>query len=233
MAFRKICCTIALISIAGFLYGQETKSIHLGFSLNPKILLGAYERSEYIESKNPLNISARLDLYFDLTSRIQLKSGLSYSFIKLNHKDFNLLFRCDLGFNGGEYFNSWYQDDFTAHDIGIPLELKIKFSENKNHLYLKGGTGINFKLEDKKHTEIFACGEEEGMVVGNSNIIIRKFAVALNAGVGYEFSLGKKSKVIIEPNLSFYLSKFYAGNEPILRSNLNVLQFGTMIGLVF
>ncbi len=222
---RKTILLFVFVSISSIVFSQE-KAIHFGASFNAKITHQIFEDSRFGESNDAFSITASGNVYFDLNSKFQLITGLSYSQYQINQIDYSPILACDLTSTFSvDPFNSYFKENYNTGYLGIPLEVRWKIVGEANHLFLQFGFEGLIKVALNESLSLVECnGANE--VVAEDNFLkeLNNFLLLSKLGIGYEFQLSKKMKLFFEPNVEYSLTKFFkkgSGNSNFFNIGLN------------
>lgn len=182
-------------------YLQDAPSAYLN-SFQESSLLQTYADNQ-MESKHKVPIRIGLSLQYQLTDRLALLSGISYSYLESE-------------FVSPLYANKDYTQKLTY--LGVPLGVSWKlWSSGGFGVYLTGGTLIE-KCVDSKVSQ----GEAKA----------RPWQLSLNASAGAEYHFTPQLGVYLEPSLGYYFDdgsslEHYYKEHPLAPS----LQFGLRLHL--
>ena len=226
-----------LFLISNAIYGQEEKTIHFGIHINPKYTIQIFDEPDLAEGKSSFNFSFGLDYYYYITSRLQLKTGLSYFYLRSDQLDFFPVFGCDLDLPAGDFLpkKSFIEDRLNLHYIGLPLSLKMKLNDEENHVYLRGGLEIFFRIANTNESLLFECGVHSANLTTDLTSTPRSVYLNSNLGIGYEFGMTKKVKLYFEPNIEYSLNRLIEDTGFLSSENNNRrhLQIGLITGIRF
>ena len=217
------------------LFGQEQTEdlFHFGISVNPKLTIPYVDNPELIESINTINYSLSADLFYKVSDRFELKSGLNFSPVRLSQKDFSLTFGCDIDSQANvDIRNSFTKENNVLLYLGIPLEGRLKFS---NNIYWKvGGEFLNL-VYDRSVITLVECGMNEREINGNVLKEFNKTIFKLRTGLGVETNFKKDKKMYFEPQLEYSLNGFLDQSQPSIGQDNQVktLDIGLIVGLKF
>lgn len=215
----------------------QEKAIHIGISSFNYLSNPILESEELTSSEKSISFNLRLDAYFDLNSKMQINSGIVFQQSKITQLDYTPTLGCD--FNGNpsdiDIQNSWVEDRGKIFYLGIPIEVKRKFTEKKNHIYGIVGITPLLKINSNVKTTLYECMmstvELESSIWHNPNT----FLIFTDIGFGYELEIFKKRKLFIEPRLSYSATKVFeeAGISTDLTVNTRLFNLGLRAGLKF
>ena len=164
-----------------------------------------------------------------------MNTGINYEKNQVDQVDFSPIFPNDILKNIGSspVYNSWFQDDFSIHYIGLPLELKYKLLGEVKHMYLVGGVNPLFKIFQNRESYVYPCGENP-ILIDNSNIGNEPafFVMLVRAGIGFETHLAD-TKIFLEPRISYSTNGILKkrGIVSDLTNNSKLLKFGLRLGV--
>lgn len=215
---------------------QNERIIHFGVNIVPKQTKQYFEKPELGIGKTLFGLSLGFDVYYDISSNIELKSGLNLSFNQIDQIDYSFIFGCDISTDGGvDRFNSWARDEYKIYYLGIPIEGKYKLIGKENHLYTKIGVETLFKVNDETRSYIVECRMEEREIMLNPSNPLRDVIFKGKFGIGYEFRIGTINKLYIEPQIEYSINSIFkeVGIVTDLTNNVRILDLGIMVGTRF
>ena len=228
-----------LFVICTFSYGllpaqQANRTVHFGISVSPLYTTQQLSRNNLGESKGKVNFSGGVQVFYDLSARWQLVSGIEYSYIQVERTNYSLLFPEDVDSNGIALpKNSWITDNYRSHYIEIPLRFRFKIIPDEDHLYITTGGKVGFRLSYSYEGELVESGGPPRPTPVTLVAEPATVQASCMVGLGYEFALSEKLKMYFQPfaELSFseYLSK---GDVPAtLFINSRLIHFGLTVGV--
>jgi len=234
----KIIITSILITVlACTLIGQEEKNFQFGISSYLNRTVQIFEDSNLGISDNSNNFAISGDVFYAISSKVELKSGLSINQVRINLVDYSLLFGCDLDPISGvsNESRSYTKQDYRTYYLGIPLESKIKMIGEENHVYIRLGMEFLFKLGSSKEILLSECGGEEREVSGSATHNLRNVIYNLTSGIGIEAKILKDKKMYIEPQVNYSATSLFeeAGIVSDLTNNVRIIQYGILLGIKF
>lgn len=236
MKDKLIIIVIAILVSINIGKSQNEKVIHFGVNIVPKQTKQYFEKPELGIGKTLFGLSIGIDVYYDLSSKIELKSGLNLSFNQIDQIDYSFIFGCDISIDGGvDRFNSWVRDDYKMYYLGIPIEGKYKLIGKENHLYTKIGVETLFKIKDETTSYLVECRMEEREIMSNPSNPLRDLIFKGKFGVGYEFRIGTINKIYIEPQIEYSITSIFkeVGIVGDLTNNVRILDIGIILGTRF
>ncbi len=120
---------------------DNPKSIHLGFSFTPQINMSTFEASDLVDKKPSFCFVTSGDLYFDISPRLQFKTGLGLEYLTMRHRDYSPDYPDSIPFH--DPYSDYFDFNSNYLFIGIPAELKINLSGSPNHFFFT--SGVNFR----------------------------------------------------------------------------------------
>ena len=212
MMKRLILLTILLISTST-IFSQD-KSIQFGLSFNPKITNQFFGDSFYENggSQDRFAYSLIGNLYFNLSDKFQLISGISYSQYQINLVDYSFIFLCDIDPTlGADVQNSYLEYNYHTNYIGIPIELQWKISNDKNSLFLQFGLEGLFKMKVKNDIVLYECGKKSGTpsLFWPMYYPVNNFLLLSKFGIGYEFNIKQNISLFFMPNVEYTLMNYF------------------------
>ncbi len=222
---------LVLILISSFGFSQE-KTIHFGLSFNARITHQNFDDSDKNRSDDEFSYAITGNIYFDLSSKFQLISGLSFSHYKINQLDDFPVFLCDIDPSQGYIpFNSYFKENYKTNYLGIPLEGRWIMGNKANPFFLQFGFEGLFKIAlNEKYTLVECNGASEieiDLPVDSKEV--NDFLLLAKLGVGYEFPINEKMKLFFEPNIEYSLTSFFKYGIGIG----NFFNFGLNTGIRF
>ncbi len=210
---------------------DPVRKVHFGVTVNPQINLSSFGSGESVEKANSISYVASADVYFDLSSRLQLRTGLGVRSVTLNHRDRSA--RWPSQGQNGEYVPDGSYIGYNTNNFfaGMPVNLKLKFNDKPNHIYIIGGLSGNFLIASGGEIVINESGHVWTQYFDDFLHEIHSFYATASVAVGYEMKLGKV-KFFLEPNLENSIKDFFK-NETPARANGKVLLAGIRTGAYF
>jgi hypothetical protein len=210
--------------------------VHYGVHVTPKIVNQLFVDDNLIDAMKSYELSMGVDAFYDLSARVQLRSGVNYTAISLREFDYSIAFPGDHDGNGRfDPYKSWYEDKRKGHYIGLPVEVRMKLAGDVNHLYGKVGIETMFRIASSSKSVLVEGGTNE---VEIPESLLNDFSAVLfkvNIGIGYEFSIGEGTKMYVEPLLEYGVNKTFVEAEfaSAFNNNSHLLNFGLMLGVNF
>ena len=96
------------------------------------------------------------------------------------------------------YYNETLEQVFGS--IEIPLHVRYQLNDNKVQFSLSGGLSGGILVNNKVFMK--ASGDKE--LLGSTENI-RKFNLSTDLGLGVEYPLGRKVKLMVEPGFRYFL----------------------------
>lgn len=231
---KRIITLSVLFSIVILSHAQDNiRKVHYGISIMPQWNISSFNDDPLNEDKNSIGFSGFGDIYFDQSSRLQIKTGFLIQVVSLRHKDFSGQWPVDPTSGDFEPFYRTYWEfhsDYTA--VGIPIEAKLKFSDRLHHFFISSGFAIKKVVASGGKIITTATGLPG--YVDNSNYLNSflfepsDFLVSVTFGSGFEMPIGK-GKLSISPGIEFSMNKFFKMNYSA-RQNGNLILLGLRIG---
>lgn len=126
--------------------------------------------------------------------------------------------------------NSFNHNDETIEQtfgtIEIPLHVRYLLNNNKVSFILSGGISSNFIIQNKVY---FKTGNEKEYMGSTEDI--RNFNVSTDWGLGIEYPLSSRIKIMVEPGFKYYLQSLSENEEIDFKPYLFTLSTG--IGIRF
>ena len=230
---RKPLLIIFFITLLYQARAQELGRVSFGTSFYAEQAVPLFDATNLTDQNNSFGFRIAIDFYYDLNDRIQFNSGLLYKDLGLNYIDYSPLFPCDSeGDGSADAFSSWFNNEFQIRYLGLPFQVKYKLLGDANHLYIKPGFSLLFKLNDDKVTTVHSCGSPSYEIDASVAFDIKSSALSFNLGIGSELGLSKQIKFIIEPEFEYGITKFF-NRAPDAISNSRFLSYGIRTGIRF
>lgn len=218
------------LTIASFAQ-EAVKRTHFGFSVTPSLSKPILDAEADTEAATEFSWSAGGDIYYDLTGKTQLKSGLFFSQTAVSYIDYSPHLPGDVV--NGEFFprNSYWDAGYTLWSFGIPLEIKLKLGQPTaaNHFFLLGGINFQYLINSTGGIDLISSEQMAAQISPEDfPFEATSFRTSLMAGLGYEFSVGS-GKGFISPVYEYGLSELYTV-EASAEANLRLSGFGVRLG---
>lgn len=239
---KKMIFVILKIFLLTNLNAQSKNNWSIGIHLNPFLSVPIFDDFDRGESEPILNHKFGLDLYLSLTENLEFKTGIKYRYLEFRQILDVIIppLSCPIDqtlVNVDETYAVRYDEEFAVHYIGIPIEMKYFFSADHENLYTKIGFEILALVKDEIWlSEIFASHD----CTPDHALELNRLIYNLNLGIGNEFSLSKKIKLVIEPNIGVTINKIFKNPNKSqdavtagINNNIRILDLGLMIGLKF
>lgn len=192
------------------LTGTETRS--------SVITSTAYEQSVREDYQrwftNSFPISLNIALSYDITDRLAVESGVTYTLLTLSRAV------------SSNITGDSYEDRYNIDFIGIPLSVRYNFDNwRRTDLYVRGGGMVEMITSTGALTPQFSANSRK--IAGRTPFL------SLSAGAGLQYNFNKVTGLYLEPGLSYHFDNdmIFAtpyGNTPMafdlhagLRVNLN------------
>lgn len=196
------------IAVSTIAFSQD-KTVHFGPSFNARITHQITNESDYESSENSFSYSVAGNIYYNIGSKFQLISGVSFSQYKLNKIDSESYSDCGFS-SSGELLKSYYREDYQIKYLGIPLEARWNFFGEENRLFLQFGLEGFLKLSSDPSSTLVMCNKEiEPSLQWDYFRTINNLLVLSKLGIGYEFRLNKKVNLFFEPKIEYSLTNFF------------------------
>lgn len=227
---RKIVLLIAFVMISSLVYSQD-KKIEFGASFNARITHQIFDEPENNKSDDQFSYAIIGSIYYYLSSKFQLISGLSFSHYKINQLDDFPRFACDFSSSLSYIpYNSYFKENYKTDYLGIPLEGRLGFGDKANRFFIQFGFEGLFKVALNETVTLVECGASEREVSWPTDFKeVNNFLLLVKLGVGYELQIGEKIKLFFEPNVEYSLSKFFKSSS----GNSTLINFGLNTGVKF
>lgn len=229
---KKLTLFLLLVLCALNLDAQDAvRKVHFGVTVNPQLNFTSFEKVPNVKKENSFCLGVSGDLFINLTGSTQIKTGIAFQYLTLNHRDGTAHWPHQ-GNNG-----EWKPDQsYIGYDTryifaGIPIYLKVKTQAKTNHVYVTGGVvpGVLISYDGNIVTNeaghITKYGTPEGLFYPAS------LFTTIGLGVGYEREMGKR-KIFVEPNFQYSAGLFFKDSTVSSRSNGHIGLVGIKMGLI-
>ena len=181
-----------------------------------------------------VQLSYGLGISFNLTDKLSTRLGLGLTNLSLETKNAtvnttnytNIDYSNSIS-NQTIYINSNYAETMNIAQkisyIEIPIEVKYKFIDNK--IGVKGILGFSFLYLNQNKINIVTDTGFSQTIGTTSNLV--KGTMSGNIGLGFDYKLNKKLKIIIEPIFSYQFKTFEYYND------IEHYSFGIRTGLQY
>ena len=234
---KNVILILTLILCSVFLAkSQDEKIVHLGFNVTPKITQQVFEDADLGVGETLFGFGGGLDIYYDVSNLLQLKTGLQYNYYQVSQIDYSPTFPDDNNGNGSvDIYSSWLEDIYKIHYLGVPVEGRLKVAGEENHIYAKAGIEALFKVADMRESYIVESQTVREKIQNNPLTELQNIVFKAKIGIGYEFKMADKMKLYVEPQLEYSLTGIYkeAGIIDDLTDNSRLLDVGLMMGVRF
>ena len=206
---------------------QDEKIVHFGFNISPSITKVLFENTDNIVSEQLFGYSFGINVFYDVSTIFEIKSGINYHVHNLNPIDYSPIAGCDIHpIEGTNLLSSWYEDQYRIHSIGIPIEARFKILGNENHFYAKTGFEPLFKIAESGKSVFVECNMNEYDLTNTTLGKLVPILYKVKFGLGFEFELTKKINLYIEPEISYAINKTFEART----NNNRILNFGLLMG---
>ncbi len=223
---RYIFAATLVFVITALSFGQEdVRKVHYGLSLAPQLNISQFGNSDFVENKSSIGWTASGDIYFDLSSKMQLKTGIGFQYLGLRHRDSSAQWPSDV--ENGEWVpgRSYVEYKSNYFLIGVPVEFKLLMNEKANHIFFIGGFQMQTVVDSDGEVIAMVSGQIEPAIQLNSFLFeYNQLMASISLGIGYERQAGK-GKIAIAPLLEYSLNDFFK-LESSARSNGNLVLLG-------
>jgi hypothetical protein len=216
--------------ISSVLLTAQKNTFSWGMMFTPKYSTALIGADAQAEADNRFGLDIQPLAGYQLGKRIEIVSGLLYSFQQLAVKDYSILFACDLRVDGFDYQNSWIENDIQLHYLGLPLQVKYHLTTGENRLFTRLGYNMLFVINESQTSTIFECNgknELNGEVAHKINQSISE----LEIGIGADIHSGLHSALTLEAVVEYPLTATYDGRN--ILNDIRMLNIGLRLGVVF
>lgn len=239
---KELICLIVTIVLLNNSYAQVNDPWSVGFNYTPFVLKPIFDNNAKGTGESLLNHKVGLDVYYFLNEKLELKSGIKYSYFEFRQELDVILPNsfCETvqtTSNTGEIYEVLYDDEYEVHFVGIPVELKYFFSDVHENLYTKMGFEILSLIKSELWlSEVFASHD----CTPFHEMELNKFVYNLSFGIGYETPFTEKINFLIEPNIGITMNKMFKNPKnsddqvtASINNNTRILDLGLLVGLKF
>lgn len=213
---------------------EASGNYKFGVSISPKVTKQIFDNSETGTGNTIFGIGFSLDYYYKLSEKVGLRTGVTYNFSQIDQIDYSFAFACDINVNditGFDLSNSWIEDQYKIHYIGIPLEAILKLIGEQNHLYTRFGIEGQLKIASSSNTFLVECRPNRREIDSNPVLELRKMIFQINLGIGFQLKLSTDKDLYIEPQISYTLNEIF--KEVLIANNSKRINLGIMMGVKF
>lgn len=194
---------ICFVLSTSLVMSQNESRFDLGLSGGILNTYSIFDSDLASRTESSVSYNFAIDLFYDLTDRLQIKTGLIYESYAYSVLDFTPLSPGDLMDGVIDVNRSFSRSDIETSSLLIPIELRYKLLGDVNHLYLSSGFSPIFLLVDNSIHSV-TLGNDE---LPTSIIEVNSIQINLRLGIGYECNLGPL-KLYTAINSFFGLSDF-------------------------
>lgn len=184
-------------------FSQSESTFDLGASVGVLNTFSTFNTDLASDSDALASFSFGVILFYDLSDRLQIKSGIPLEQYSFEIIDFSPLFPSDFIDGMSDVNRSFRSSNISTSFLIIPVEIRYKLIGGINHLYATGGVRPKFLLDDNSNHSITSGTDE----IESSLLGINSFILDLSFGLGYEFKLGAQ-KIYVEAKSFIGLNDF-------------------------
>ncbi len=214
-------------------YGQDRRTPDFAISITPQVSQQIIEDTRVVDSDRKFGFALRGDVSFKLSPSWQINTGLFYQLTEIAQKDYSVMMACDFHSSAPSLLDSWYEDEFSLHYLGIPLELKYWPSRNSSLPYLSIGLSPALNLSYNRMTISHNClgskvEDDEYLNTPNRLLFLASF------GIGYEFQLGSNMRFLLEPRVGYSMNRVFNElvQETFTTNDSKLLTWGIRFGIL-
>ena len=207
---------------------EENKKHSFGFHFKPNFTSQVFENKERGEGSNLFGMSFGLDYFYKVSSQISIKAGVAYNLIRIDQKDFTPNFGCDFFSNEVVLMNSWFEDQYKIHLLGIPLEVLYSLGGNRNHWYVKLGTEVQIKIKEERNSHVVECQNIPREIDLEPFQDLMDLNIPINLGFGYQLKMSDNIDLYFEPEIGYAINKVLKKQT---FNNSRLLNWGILIGM--
>lgn len=238
-------CTRSLIVILAFLVFAFTElkaqmipgSTTLSVSATPKVSQAYHEKAELGESNGTFGANLQLEVNYQYNRGFAVGIGVKYSYDRLEARNYTPILACDIDpVSGPDVFNSWFEDEYTATYIGIPISFRFYLGGQKPAIYTRLGYEFLFRVATDQESVLRSCGENS-VTVGQALLgEFNRNASKLSLGLGLMFgNEDKRIRFFLEPEIAYWATRVFQeeGSLGSLPNNIRLLDIGLRTGIFF
>ena len=227
---------LIFLLFASELLGQSPNKINFGVSLLPQITHQIIDDPEVIDSEIRFGYGVRGDLYVELSPLFQFNSGISYHLIRIKQKDYSLKQACDFHSTTPDIADSWYEDEFSLHYVGIPVELLVKPFGKSIPTFITMGVTPLWSVSHNGTTVSYNClgstlkdRDDPYLNTPQSVMVMGSF------GLGQEIFVGSGIKILLEPGFGFSFDRIFneLDLERFATNDSKLISWSIRLGLIF
>lgn len=158
---------------------------------NPMLGIIVFNQGKDIETdiRHRLPVRAGISFAYNISEKISLESGLSYTDLVSDIKEGSI--------------NHYCTGEQKLHYIGIPLNLKYRvFSWNKLDFYTSAGVLAEKCVSAKLHKEFVLDQQNKGSQ--SEKISDKPMQWSVNASLGAQYRVINPLSIFVEPGISYY-----------------------------
>lgn len=228
----------ALLNSTQVIAQVEVGELYFGLVATPKLSWPDFEVAELGESSKEMGGNLELSLFYQQSERIGVGIGAKLSIDQFNIKDYSPRLGCDFDIFTGtaDPYSSWFADELTSTYLGIPISFRYHWPASKRAFFAKLGYEYLFHLGSDVNTVLWSCGT--GTLLTNNTLReINPNGSKLSLGFGLMPKLNPNSKLrlIIEPELAYWLTTIYEEDRlsDSIINNIQPWDAGLRIGILF
>lgn len=232
MVMKEISLAICLLLFLN-LYGQESRSPDFAISLVPHMAQQIIADAQVIDSDQKFGFGLRGDVFFQLGPNLQINTGLFYQWNQIYQKDYSVMMACDFHSSSPSLLDSWYEDEFSIHYVGVPLELKYTPSRITGLPYLTIGLSPAMNLSYNRRTISHNClgseqEDDEYLNTPNKLLLLASF------GLGYEINFGDDIRMLLEPRVGYSMNRIFNAlvQETFTTNDSKLVTWGIRLGIL-
>ena len=207
----------------------EEKKLKMGVHFTPGLINLFFENPDLGIVDQTISFKLGVDVFYKLSKRIELKTGLSGQLQHLKQRDYSVILPCDIQSSGGvRTRNSWYEDQYITPYLGIPIEARFNLTTGKKILFYKLGVEGLVRLRKKGSRKLIECRDNTIFRVPANEI--QPLIANVNWGLGYEFSLAEQRLMYFEVQGSYSINKIFKKGQADI-NNSRLLNLGVTVGV--
>lgn len=152
--------------------------------------MSQYTRAEtYTEIDHNLPIMVGITFRYNLSQRLGVSSGLTYSLLTSKLRS--------------ESVNYFYDDRQTLHYLGVPLNIDYRLWQNNNFsTYISAGGLVEKNIAGKLSSDYYIDGKLQSST--DEKITSKQLQWSINSAVGFEYRISENFGIYAEPGVAYY-----------------------------
>lgn len=193
------------------------KGIYVGYNFSPDysyrtlhnidILGGDFmvkSRNDYEDGK--FGFTTGLRVGFDVSSSLQLETGLQFSNKGYKTKNSELVY---IDYDPNAPTKARFNYNYKY--LGIPLNARFSFGENKLRIVASAGVMTNFLLNVKHISTYEYASSRKERISQSYTFQYKKIDLSPMLGLGFDFKLTSKINLLLEPTFRYNILRTFDG----------------------